>query len=213
MKKKSNRMNKHRFGIFLKILSTLLVIIMLFVGLDKEVRPVIITMAQYQARVSSILAINNAVIDEMENLDDDIKLTKVFRAENGIVTAVETNTSELNKLKAKLTNAVGVSLATLELTDISIPIGTLLGWQIFAGRGPDVNFKILPTSFVESNVTSTLTSAGINQTMHQIFIEFKVTMSAIIPGYTTNVEVKTDVCIAETLIVGVVPEFFAGTTK
>ena len=213
MKKKSNRMNKHRFGIFLKILSTLLVIIMIFVGLDKEVRPVIITMAQYQARVSSILAINNAVIDEMENLDDDIKLTKVFRAENGIVTAVETNTSELNKLKAKLTNAVGVSLATLELTDISIPIGTLLGWQIFAGRGPDVNFKILPTSFVESNITSILTSAGINQTMQQIFIEFKVTMSAIIPRYTTNVEVKTDVCIAETLIVGVVPEFFAGTTK
>lgn len=72
-----------------------------------------------------------------------------------------------------------------------------------------IRFQIVPASFVESDITSTLEAAGINQTQHKILMQFKVEMSAIIPGYTTSVTVNTQVSIADTLIVGNVPQFYA----
>ena len=64
---------------------------------------------------------------------------------------------------------------------------------------------------MESEIVDSLETAGINQTQHRIFIKFQVEMSAILPGYSTNVTVENQVCVAQTLIVGEVPQFYAGT--
>ena len=184
------------------------------IELDHEVRPVVITMAQYQARVSSILAINEAVLGELEKTGIGYEdLVTVCTDEHGMVTSVQTDAAAINRVKSQLTNAVSARLAVMELEEVEIPIGTLLGWQIFAGRGPVIRFQVVPASFVESNITSTLESAGINQTQHKILMEFTVEMSAIIPGYTTSVKVNTQVSIADTLIIGAVPDFYAVTDQ
>ncbi|MCI6639615.1 MAG: sporulation protein YunB [Pygmaiobacter massiliensis] len=185
-----------------------IVLILVLVLLDREVRPVILTMAGYQARVSSILAINQAVLEELEK-DPPGQLVTVYQDTDGEVTAIETDTAGLNQLKARLTNAVGKKLEALPRSKISIPLGTLLGWQVLAGRGPDISFRVVPASFVESDLRTSLNSAGINQTHHQIYITFTVTMSAILPGYTADVTVSTEVCVVDTLIVGQVPQLYA----
>lgn len=195
-----------RVGIFAGVLLAALI------ALDHEVRPVVITMAQYQARVSSILAINEAVLGELEKQEIGYEdLVTVCTDEQGMVTSVQTDAAAINRVKSQLTNAVSTRLAMMELEEVEIPIGTLLGWQIFAGRGPTIRFQVVPASFVESNITSTLESAGINQTQHKILMDFTVEMSAIIPGYTTSVEVNTQVSIADTLIIGAVPQFYAAS--
>lgn len=202
---------KHR--IFLRLCACVSLVVLLFVALDREIRPVILTMAGYQARVSGILAINDAVLEEMQLQDPNLQMVSIHRDEGGNVTAIETNTMALNELKAELTSAVGQRLAEIQRTRISIPLGTLLGWQLLAGRGPEVHFKVVPASFVQSDIRSSLTSAGINQTRHQIFITFTVEMTAIVPGYTTSATVQTEVCIADTMIVGQVPQFYASNTS
>ena len=195
-----------RVGIFAGVFLAALI------ALDHEVRPVVITMAQYQARVSSILAINEAVLGELEIQEIGYEdLVTVCTDEQGMVTSVQTDAAAINRVKSQLTNAVSTRLAMMELEEVEIPIGTLLGWQIFAGRGPTIRFQVVPASFVESNITSTLESAGINQTQHKILMDFTVEMSAIIPGYTTSVEVNTQVSIADTLIIGAVPQFYAAS--
>lgn len=209
--KKKRRVLPQKKVLFVRFCSAILVALLLFVALDREVRPVILTMAQYQARVSSILAMNQAVLEQMATEPENLQLTTIYRGEDGQISAIETDTVELNRLKAQLTTAVSEKLAQIQRTRISIPLGTLLGWQIFAGRGPDVNFQVVPASFVESDIHSSLTSAGINQTRQQIFIQFTVDMTAIIPGYSATVTVTTEVCIADTLIVGTVPQFYAMT--
>lgn len=96
----------------------------------------VITMAQYQARVSSILAINEAVLDELEKEEvgyDD--LVTVTRLEDGTVSSIQADTTAINRLKARLTNAVSARLTALQLEEVEVPVGTLLGWQIFAGAG------------------------------------------------------------------------------
>ena len=131
------------------------------------------------------------------------------KAPDGTVSAIEINSVEVNRLKTRLTDAVANRLLSVPKQDVRIPLGTLLGWQIMAGRGPDIPLQVVPASFVQSTIVDTLETAGINQTQHRIFIRFTVEMSAILPGYSTSVTVENEVCIAQTLIVGKVPQFYA----
>lgn len=185
-------------------------IVAVFVVLDSRLRPVITTMAQYQCRVASVLAMNEAVMEELdENAELAKNLVQVKRNENGSVTSIEVNSAELNQLKARLTQAVSNRLLAVERQDIRIPLGTLLGWQLLAGRGPDISLQVVPASFVDSTTVDRLETAGINQTQHRIFIRFAVKMSAILPGYSTSVTVENEVCVAQTLVVGQVPQVYA----
>ncbi len=195
-----------------KLLLFLSVLFLILIEIDLQLRPVITTMAEYQCRVVSILAMNEAVMDELEEEPDiSKKLVTVETREDGTVVSVEINSVEINRLQARLTDAVTNRLLGIQKQDIGIPLGTLTGWQLLAGRGPEVHLQILPTSFVESEIVDSLETAGINQTQHRIFIKFQVEMSAILPGYSTNVTVENQVCVAQTLIVGEVPQFYAGT--
>ena len=149
-------------------------------------------------------------MDELEKMGDvPHRLVHLEKNVAGTVSNVELDSVEMNRLKARLTEAVSNRLTGLENQDVAIPLGTLLGWQLLAGRGPDIHLQIVPASFVESEVVDTLESAGINQTQHRVCIRFTVEMSAILPGYSTSVDVTDEVCVAQTLIVGQVPEFYA----
>ena len=193
-----NRKRKYRW----KLAGVLLAAAALFAAVDSQLRPVVETMAQYQCRVVSVIAINEAVMDELEKMGDvPHRLVHLEKNVDGTVSNVELDSVEMNRLKARLTG--------LENQDVAIPLGTLLGWQLLAGRGPDIHLQIVPASFVESEVVDTLESAGINQTQHRVCIRFTVEMSAILPGYSTSVDVTDEVCVAQTLIVGQVPEFYA----
>lgn len=197
---------------WVKLLLFLSVLFLILIEIDLQLRPVITTMAEYQCRVISILAMNEAVMDELEEEPDiSKKLVTVETREDGTVVSVEINSVEINRLQARLTDAVTDRLLGIQKQDIGIPLGTLTGWQLLAGRGPEVHLQILPTSFVESEIVDSLETAGINQTQHRIFIKFQVEMSAILPGYSTNVTVENQVCVAQTLIVGEVPQFYAET--
>lgn len=181
--------------------------------LDARLRPVVVTMAQYRCRVASILAMNEAVEEELQSSPGaSAQLVQVEKTPDGTVSAIEINAVEMNGLKTRLTNAVSKRLEEMEDQEIDIPLGTLLGWQVLAGRGPDVKLRVVPASFVESDILDTLETAGINQTQHRIFICFTVEMSAILPGYSTSVTVENQVCVAQTLIVGKVPQFYATTS-
>ena len=181
-----------------------------FAVLDNRLRPVITTMAQYQCRVVSVLAINEAVMEEISSIpESERSFVNVEKAPDGTVSAIEIDSVELNRLKTRLTNAVANRLLSVPKQDVSIPLGTLLGWQIMAGRGPDIPLQVVPASFVQSTIVDSLETAGINQTQHRVLIRFTVEMSAILPGYSTDVTVENEVCVAQTLIVGKVPQVYA----
>lgn len=196
--------------ILFRLFLVLCAVFAVFSVLDNRLRPVITTMAQYQCRVISVLAMNEAVMEELNEVQDiEQTLVEVDKAPDGTVSAIEINSVEVNRLKTRLTDAVANRLLSVPNQDVHIPLGTLLGWQIMAGRGPDIPLQVMPASFVQSSIVDTLETAGINQTQHRIFIRFTVEMSAILPGYSTSITVENEVCIAQTLIVGKVPQFYA----
>ncbi|MEF9983072.1 MAG: sporulation protein YunB [Oscillospiraceae bacterium] len=177
--------------------------------IDFQIRPIIKTMSAYQARVFSGKVINDAISNQLleKNITYD-KIISITLNEKGNVSSVQTDIVTLNRLRTDIINSVIESIDEISEQDIEIPIGTLTGVQLFSGRGPKVNFKIKPTGFIETSLKNKFDSAGINQTRHQIMLNINLTVTAIIPGYTTTTEVSSNFCLAETIIVGAVPEAF-----
>ena len=93
-------------------------------------------------------------------------------------------------------------------SSISVRMGTLTGTDFFADRGPTVQLRIIPVSSVGSFINNEFASGGINQTLHRIMMQLVVDISIVLPGYSTTTTVISEFCIAETIIVGSVPESY-----
>lgn len=191
-------------------LLTFIAIMLLTVALvDLRIRPVVETAIAYQAKIFSFGIINAAVMKEMADetvgYADMVRLT---RDNKGQVTAVETDIVAVNRLKSRIASTVADRLGEQGNKALNIPIGTLLGSQLTAGRGPMVSVKIIPMGYVQSELYNDFTTAGINQTLHKVMMKTTVRMVAVMPGYNVETESSTSICIAETVIVGSVPEGF-----
>ena len=97
---------------------------------------------------------------------------------------------------------------TVESQVIEIPLGNLFGSKLFSGTGPYIPVKIMSVTSVNSSLENEFLSVGINQTMHKIYIDAIIDLSVMVPGYESVVSVSTTVLIAETVIVGKVPDTY-----
>ncbi|MCL1789663.1 MAG: sporulation protein YunB, partial [Oscillospiraceae bacterium] len=113
-----------------------------------------------------------------------------------------------NKIKSRVSQSINEGMNTIEQSEIKIPLGTVSGINMLYGRGPAFPVRLTPRGYASVNLISKFTSAGINQTLHQITLTVSTDISAIIPGYTTSVNVETEFIIAQTIIVGTVPESY-----
>lgn len=187
-----------------------LVVVLCVIGVvDLKIRPVIEDMAEYQAHAISERAINQAVSDELkeENLHyDDIVVVR--RDDKGMVTSIETDMIGMNGVKSNITSRIAQYLGNIEDNQIRIPLGTFSGSQFFSGLGPELTFKFVPAGYVETKLENRFEAAGINQTRHQIMMKIEANITTILPGYRGETKVETNFCIAETIIVGAIPESF-----
>ena len=92
--------------------------------------------------------------------------------------------------------------------ELSIPVGTLTGSALLAGRGPRISVRMESVGSSSARFENRFTSAGINQTNHRIVLEVNVSVSILLPGFTTATQVANEVTVAETVIVGAVPDTY-----
>lgn len=177
---------------------------------DWKMRPLIQTFAVHQAQVAATRAINDAV-EEVLTQEEITYSDLVTLQENsqGEIRAIETKVIEFNLLRSRLTRAIDSRLQNRGEQIIHIPVGTLIGGSFLSGRGPRITFKVIPAGYVHTELENVFSSAGINQTLHQIVLHISAEVAAVIPGYTVSTTTKLDFCVAETVIVGAVPEMFA----
>lgn len=198
---------KKRIGI--KLLAIALIIVGIFLLIDIRIRPIIEQTAIYQSKILATRIINDAVYSQLD--DEDFKyegLITLSYNEDCSVSSIESNMVNINKLKAKINNSVNDQLAKIDQYDLSVAIGTISGFYSFYNQGPLIPIKVLPEGYVETSLISSFESAGINQTLHRILVDIKVDISAIIPGYTASGTVQTQYVVAETVIVGSVPNAY-----
>jgi hypothetical protein len=94
---------------------------------------------------------------------------------------------------------------------MGIPLGSLFLPELLSGKGPEVPVKILSIRNSDATFESSFSHAGINQTMHQLRMCVIVDVSVLVLGKTITFPVSSDMVIAETIIVGTVPDTFLQT--
>ena len=152
--------------------------------------------------------INNAIADIMEEQDYSGDYFVSFeKSATGEVTAISSNMARINALSAQILHQV-VGATENRTIEIGIPLGNLTGISLLMGRGPDIPVQIvvLTSSRVEFN--NSIVTAGINQTKHQINLEVIVDIDILVPWGTENAQVVTEILIADTIVVGQVPDTY-----
>lgn len=194
-----------------KFLFVFFVLFTLILLVDCELRPLVRALAVNQAKIISNTVINQVVLDEMTNAQisyDD--LIHVERNQEGKILAVSTNAVKMNELKAAISLHSQEQIGGIMDRTLQIPLGTLIDSEFTRGRGPNIPLHLSLSGNVRTEFTSRFESAGVNQTRHQIYLKVSTNIFAIIPGYyNTSTEVETSVVVAETVIVGEVPEVYA----
>lgn len=204
--KLSRRRRKNRLP--LRLFLAVLLPLALFFWADANLRPVILTMAEAQARVMAVQAMNDAVFEVMrsDGLYDD--LMTVVLDEKGRVAVMRADTARMNELATTSALRVQQNLSKIAEAGISIPLGAALGVQLFAGSGPRITVKLVPVGAVSTDFKSEFSAAGINQTRHRIFLRIDTTVQMVIPTGTQTAQVSAHVPVAESIIVGEVPDSF-----
>ncbi len=127
---------------------------------------------------------------------------------DGQITALKTNMIEVNRLKTAILNLINDEILALDTDDLGIPIGSLIVPEIFSGRGPDIPIQIISIRNSEGAFSSNFREAGINQTLQQIIMDVSVDVTVLVFGRTASFTVNSQVIVAETVIVGKVPDTF-----
>lgn len=149
-------------------------------------------------------AINHRMTTEEMSYDRFVSLDK---DEAGLVSAIKTNMAEINTLSSNMLSDI-VGKGDMRIIELDIPLGNLMGSSILLSRGPDIPLDIIMLTSSRIDFRNEITTAGINQTKHKIIFEVTVEIDVILPWDIVKTEVITEVIVAETVIVGSVPETY-----
>ena len=169
-------------------------------------------LSETQVRNATSDLINDAIGCQIES--GNIRYDRIVYFEkdlDGRITALKTNMSEVNRLKTDILNLINDEILALDTSDISIPVGSLIFPEFFSGRGPGIPVQILSIRNSDGSFRSYFSEAGINQTLQQLTMDVSVDVSVLVLGKAESFTVSSQVVVAETIIVGQVPDTFLQT--
>ena len=199
--------NRVRFYIAIAFIMMTIMTLIFRYQLAPIAQELIITQVDNQASDAINLAIAEQ-INEGEIAYD--KIVVVEKDANGNVTAVRTNIAEVNRLKTSILRRLDSRLKNMSEEELSVPIGNVLLPELFSGQGPFVPVRVLAVRTSDAVFRNSFTSAGINQTLHQITIDIHVVITVLTWSGTVEIAVDSAVLAAETVIVGTVPTTYFG---
>lgn len=173
---------------------------------ESALRPVLAAAARYQVRSQVTAAVEQwAARDLQERGVDYSDFVTITRNEAGEITALSADMARLNLLRAELSAHLLERLEDSQL-ELTIPVGSLLPIEPTWARGPELHLRALALGTASAEFESEFTSAGINQTRHRLWLELSVPVTVLLPGGGEELTVDSRLCVAETVIVGRVPQ-------
>ena len=174
-----------------------------------RMRPLLESLAATRVSNTVNRIISEAVNEAIQNGDISYQqLISLEKDSEGRITAVHSNMAAFNRLQAQILDIILARIDQVSARELSIPVGTLTGSALLAGRGPRISVRMESVGSSSARFENRFTSAGINQTNHRIVLEVNVSVSILLPGYATATKVSTAVTVAETVIVGAVPDTY-----
>ena len=170
------------------------------------------SLAETQVSNATSDLINDAIDRQIE--DGTIQYDRMVYFEkdlDGRITALKTNMNEVNRLKTDILNLINDEILSLDTSDLGIPLGSLIFPEVLAGKGPVIPVRILSIRNSDASFSSAFSEAGINQTLQQLNMHVSVDVAVLVLGDTNYFTVSSQVVVAETIIVGQVPDTYLQT--
>lgn len=198
----------HGFTRIVRILSVIIAVLFGILVLFRfKYNAQISGLAQTQVKNATSDLINDAIDKQIETGAVQYDRIVYFEKDlDGRITALKTNMSEVNRFKTDILNIINDEILALDTTDLGIPVGSLILPEILSGKGPVIPVQILAIRNSEASFYSDFTEAGINQTIHKINMNVSVDVAVLVFGETDYFTISSQVVVAETIIVGQVPE-------
>jgi len=180
--------------------------IALLLMINDNMRPALTAIAEARITALAVSAMNDAI---MERMDDNSYTSLITAYDNGEkVYMIQADTRQMNMLASDCCAAAQTRIAAMGEQGVSVPLGTVSGITYLSGRGPGIRVMFTPVGSVESDFDSELVSSGINQSLYRVNIRLTSTIRLIMPGVSHSIEVSAKAAIAESIIVGEVPQVY-----
>jgi len=164
------------------------------------------------ARDAAIDTVNEAMLLMMTRGTYDYDyFVDIGTGADGQVVSLNANMSRINAFSSALLDYVGQ--LDRKNIQVEIPVGNLTGSSLLLGKGPNVVVHMIMLTSPHIEFRSELASAGINQTEHHLLLDVVVDIDVLVPWGTLSTQAITEVLIAQTVIVGSVPNLYVNTTE
>lgn len=205
-----NKNNKRGKKKIVFIIVIILVEILVAKRIIDSINPIIDSQCTSQARNIAIAITNRQSAIVMENYKYE-DLVTIVKDSSGKIQLIKLNIVPVNEITSDVTLRIQDDINNTDYAHISVRLGALSGVKLLSGIGPKMKVKISCDGNVETAIKSTLKTAGINQTLHQVFIEIACEVNILTPYNNVSETIYNQILIAESIIMGEIPNSFYKT--
>lgn len=158
--------------------------------------------------ISKATIITNQITSKVMKKYTYFDFITIHRDENQDIKMIQSNMVNINNFISDVTEQIQKEIDNVPEEDIAIRMGSFTGISLLSGRGPKVPIRIFTVGNIKTNVKSEFTNAGINQTLHRLYLEIECEISILTPFNTINEKIFNQLIIAENIIVGNIPNSY-----
>ena len=181
-----------------------------FLLLNRNFKPLVFSLAEARSAAMASRVLSGALAEAIEDGVMYEDLMDVRMDERGQVALLSANTMRMNQLADGAGAAALRRLQNMSSERVTVPLGAVLGMTLFAGSGPGVPVSIVPIGSIRTDFATEFEACGINQTRHKVYLQVTASIRIVIPTGAKTTEVSANMLVAESIIVGSVPEGFVG---
>ena len=208
IKKYSRRVRRRRF--LRRALLLLLLLLALFLLIDRNFRPLVFSLAEARSAAMASQVLSGALAEAIGDGVTYEDLMDVKMDQSGQVALLSANTMAMNRLATRAGDAALRRLNNMSSERVTVPLGAVLGTTLFSGSGPGVPVSIVPIGSIFTDFATEFEACGINQTRHKVYLQVTANIRIVIPTGAKTTQVSANMLVAESIIVGRVPEGFVG---
>lgn len=191
------------------VLPVLLICLLLsFLAAERSVAPVIRAVAEQEARALATGAVNRVVTAEVAGGLADRELVRYITDREGRITALHADTLEINRVAARVGEAVQAEFRRMAGSRFRLPLGQLTGSRLLAALGPHLPVTFTPVGAVLVTIRQDFAEAGINQTRHLVILETEAHMRMVVPLVSHEIRFVHELPLIESVLIGPVPSTY-----
>ena len=199
--------------LYISLAIIFLVIILIIFYLHCVVNPILIDATEAKVQSLTQQAVENAVYNVIKEENIYENLIEIVKDSNNDVQMITANAYEINLFSKEVLSSAQKNLNNLVNAGVEVGIGTFTGLTFLTDKGPKVKLKLAPIGTVYTTFHSEFISAGINNTLHKIYLLVKTDVNIILPTDTKTINTTTELLITESMIVGKIPDTYLNSSQ